>query len=80
MNDLKMFSLLERLEPGYSARARLLNWNGEQYVGTGPTIDLHDHLGHYGVAGDRGHCLLSSESGQWEVFHGLSMQAQPVGM
>ncbi len=79
MIDMKMFTLLERLEPGRSARARLLNWNGQQYVQDGQTIQVHDHLGHYGVAGDRGHCVLSDDSGQWEVFHGLNMQAQQPG-
>jgi hypothetical protein len=78
MINLKMFTLLERLEPGYSAKARLLFWNGQQYVPEKRVIEVHDHLGHYGLPGERGHCLLSDESGQWEVFNGLNLQLQQL--
>ena len=77
MSDLKMFALIERLEPGHCAKAHLLFWNGERYIpDRAAVIHVHDHLGHYGVAGDRGHCVLSEESGHWEVVNGLNVQLQ----
>ena len=81
MSDLKLFTLLERLQPGRSARARLLQWIGDRYVPDRTAIiQVYDHLGHYGLPGDRGHCRMSEDSGQWEVFNGLNVQLQQLGL
>jgi hypothetical protein len=80
MIDLKMFSLIERLEPRTSAQARLFVWDGAQYVPASEVVKVYDHLGHYGVAGECGRCILSKESGNWEVFYGLNMESNQLRM
>lgn len=77
MSDIRIFQLLETLTPGSSAKARLLNWNGERYTSNAfTTVTVHDFVGEHGSAGDRGYCYLSDDSHRWEVLgtladHGL---------
>jgi hypothetical protein len=80
MIGLKMFSLIERLEPRGNANARLLVWDGQQYVPASEVVKVYDHLGHYGFAGECGRCILSEESGNWEVFYGLNVQSSQLRM
>lgn len=79
MNNLRHFVLLKRLEPGETSSGRLLVWDGQQYV-EGPTVTIYDYLGHYGFPGDRGSCVLSEESGNWEVVYGLNRRATELSM
>ena len=74
MVELKMFELVDALEAGGSAQAQLLKWNGKTYVPFGAMITLHEYVGEYGIADDRGYCFQSPESGQWEVVSGLFAQ------
>lgn len=69
--ELKLFELIETLEAGGAAKARLLKWNGSTYVPFGAPVELHEYVGQYGAAGDRGYCFLSPESGNWEAISGL---------
>jgi hypothetical protein len=73
MSDIRIFQLLETLTPGSSARARLLNWNGEGYTSNAfNTVTVHDFVGEHGSAGDRGYCYLSDDSHRWEVLGTLA--------
>jgi hypothetical protein len=71
MFGLQIFELLETLDIGHRAEARLLVWTGQHYVSGQDTILVHDHAGSHGVRGDRGYCFLSPVSNQWEVVGGL---------
>ena len=75
MPEFHLFELLENLDAGRTAKARLLEWNGSTYLPTGPTIIIHEFVGEYGPCGDRGYCYRSPESGRWEVVSGLFAQA-----
>jgi hypothetical protein len=74
MSQLKAFELLEGLEPDGSARARLLVWNGMNYVAAGEIITIYDVVGAHGPVGDRGFGVLSEDSKRWEVVSGLFEQ------
>ncbi len=67
----RLFELVDELEAGRSALARLLKWDGQKYVPSGEEIVLHDVIGMHGVLHDRGYAVLSGESNQWEVVGGL---------
>ncbi len=67
----RVFELFNELEAGHSARARLLKWDGRQYVPSNEEIVLHDVIGRHGIVHDRGYAALSEESHQWEVIGGL---------
>ncbi|REK18874.1 MAG: hypothetical protein DWQ37_03460 [Planctomycetota bacterium] len=78
MAGLRVFELLEPLEPLRSAKAVLLVWNEMHYVvHDGEEVELHDFVGEHGEKGDRGYCHLSDESGRWEVITGLFCQPYP---
>jgi hypothetical protein len=73
MIGIRVFQLLEALEAGKSARARLLDWNGEMYrPRTLAEVRVHDFVGEHGQPGDRGYCFMSDESHRWEVLSGLA--------
>ena len=67
----RLFELTEDLRPGRSANAKLLKWDGRRYVSAGESIVLHDQIGAQGARHNRGYCLFSGESQQWEVLGGL---------
>lgn len=71
---LQIFELLERLDAGHSAQARLMVWDGENYVPSRKTVTLYDFVGAHGQAGDRGYCFHSGVSQRWEVVAGLLTQ------
>lgn len=68
---MRQFELLEPLQPGRSAPAKLLSWNGQKYVRTGQEVVMHDFVGIQGERGDRFYGFLSPESGRWEAVGGL---------
>jgi hypothetical protein len=69
MAGIKIFELLEELVPGGCARARMLNWNGREYVpSTFASLKVHDFVGEHGIVGDRGYCYMSEDSNRWEVL------------
>lgn len=69
MTGIRVFQLLELLAAGKSARARLLNWNGERYRPSAfAAIQVYDVLGEHGERGDCGYCFMSDESHRWEVL------------
>ena len=71
MPQLQIFELVDALEPGKKAKAKLLTWNGTAYISRGgKTILVYSFAGSHGVAGDRGYCFLGS-SDRWEVVGGL---------
>jgi hypothetical protein len=73
MCGIRVFQLVERLEAGKSARARLLDWNGERYrLSAFAAVRVHDRVGEHGQPGDRGYCFMSEESHHWEVLSGLA--------
>ena len=74
MQGLRQFELLESLEPGRSAKAVLLRWNGSRYHRSPEIVELHEFVGIHGAKGDRGFCFLSPESGRWEAASGLYQQ------
>ncbi|HVT27995.1 MAG TPA: hypothetical protein VHD36_01630 [Pirellulales bacterium] len=82
MSGIRIFQLLEPLMAGSSAKARLLNWNGERYTSSAfATVTVHDFVGEHGSAGDRGYCYLSDDSHRWEVLgtladHGIHRREQ----
>ncbi|HEY1599138.1 MAG TPA: hypothetical protein VGG64_06020 [Pirellulales bacterium] len=80
MTGIRVFELVEVLEAGKSAKARLLNWNGERYQPSAfVQVQVHDYVGESGVPGDCGYCFLSNESHRWEVLCGLpAPQAEAV--
>jgi hypothetical protein len=71
---MRQFELLETLQPGRSARATLLNWNGQRYIASGENVEMHDFVGIHGERGDRFYGFLSPESGRWEAVGGLYEQ------
>ncbi len=71
MQSLRMFKLLEDLEPNESARAVLMKFNGREYVRSREIIRVHEYVGLSGEKGDMGYTFLSSESELWEVASGL---------
>ena len=75
MPELKLFELLEDLDAGRFAKARLLSWNGATYLPNGPAVIIHEFVGEHGASGDRGYCYQSPASGRWEVVSGLFGQA-----
>ncbi len=76
---LRMFKLIDSLEAGKSARARLYRWNGERYIDDFDVIHVHDYIGECGGRGDRGYCYFSEISRRWEVLRGLLSTAhQPA--
>jgi hypothetical protein len=74
MGPMRQFELLEDLSSGRSARAVLLEWNGDTYVRSKQVIVLHDFVGQHGDRGDRGYAFHSPESQRWEVACGLYEQ------
>jgi hypothetical protein len=74
MQPMRVFQLLEDLEPFRSARANLLRYNGKDYVLTGEVVRVHEYLGSHGDRGDRGYAFLSTESELWEVASGVFQQ------
>jgi hypothetical protein len=80
MTGIRVFELIEALEAGKSAKARLLNWNGERYQPSGLIqVQVHDFVGESGAPGERGYCFLSNESHRWEVLCGLPALQAEVG-
>jgi hypothetical protein len=80
MTGIRVFELIEVLEAGKSAKARLLNWNGERYQSTSfVQVQVHDFVGESGVPGERGYCFLSNESHRWEVLCGLPALPVDIG-
>jgi hypothetical protein len=73
---LRLIELLEPLEAGRSAEARLLAWDDarQQYVVSDEQITVYDFAGRDGIAHDRGYAVLSTESKLWEVISGLHTQ------
>jgi hypothetical protein len=79
MADLRMFKLVESLEAGRSARAQLLNWDGERYVEENLEVLVFDYIGETGLRGERGYCFFSEISERWEVLNGLlAVSRQPM--
>jgi hypothetical protein len=79
MSQFKMFELIDPLEAGKSARAKLMEWDGERYVHEPQSVRVHDFIGAFGCRGHRGYCFLSNDSERWEVDCGLLSQAhQPM--
>ncbi len=79
MAQLNLFELLETLDPGGMAKARLLRWDGTQYVVRGgDSVLVNSYAGSHGVAGDRGYCFLG-DSERWEVV-GLLFSDKQLGM
>jgi len=74
MFHLRLFELIEPLEAGRSAKARLLKWDGTRYAPTGEEITVHDFAGSHGTAHDRGYAFQSDQSKRWEVLAGLFTQ------
>jgi hypothetical protein len=74
MQGLRQFELMEDLEPGRSAHAALLRWDGRRYVRTTEIVELHEFVGIHGSKGDRGFGFLSPDSGHWEAACGLYQQ------
>ena len=74
MAQLHIFELVDVLEPGQSAKALLLKWNGTTYLSRGakPVI-VHSFGGSHGVPGERGYCFLG-DSARWEVVGELVNQ------
>jgi hypothetical protein len=69
--SLQLFELIESLDPGHSAQAHILVWNGNQYVvKDAKAAIVHSFAGSHGVAGDRGYCFLGS-SGRLEAIGSL---------
>jgi hypothetical protein len=69
--SLQLFELLDSLDPGHSAEALILAWNGNQYVTKdAKTAIVYSFAGSHGVAGDRGYCFLGS-SGRLEAVGSL---------
>jgi hypothetical protein len=71
---IRQFELLESLQTEGKAAAVLLKWDGETYVRSKETIELHEHVRTHGERGDRGYCFFSSDSNQWESLSGLYQQ------
>jgi hypothetical protein len=69
---LQLFELMEQLEAGRTAQARLLVWDGKSYVPSRKVVTLFDYVGSHGLPGDRGYCFQSGMSQHWEVVSGLS--------
>ncbi|MBS0208715.1 MAG: hypothetical protein JSS27_07155 [Planctomycetes bacterium] len=74
MERLKPFELLEDLQPGRSAKAVLLQWDGQKYARSNQKVELHEFVGTHGDRGDRGYCFYSEDSGRWEAASGLFEQ------
>lgn len=74
MQPMRQFELLEDLSPSGSARACVMEWNGQQYVRSRQIVELHDFVGGNGDRGDRGYMFYSPESKRWEVACGLYEQ------
>lgn len=74
---LHLFELTEELESGRTAEARLLKWDGAKYILSRKTITIYDFVGSHGQVGDRGYCVQSVMSQQWEVVSGLFSQQLP---
>jgi hypothetical protein len=72
--NLHLFELIDPLEAGRTAEARLLKWDGEKYVPSAEMITVRDFVGSHGKAGDRGSTFLSDQSKCWEVLSGLRTQ------
>lgn len=72
--NLRLFELIEPLEAGRSAEARLLKWDGTKYVASAEKVAVYDFVGSHGTAGDRGYTFLSDQSKCWEVLSGLFAQ------
>ena len=80
MTGIRVFELIERLEAGKSAKARLLNWNGELYKPSAfVQVVVHDFVGESGLPGECGYCFLSNESHRWEVLCGLPAPPLEIG-
>jgi hypothetical protein len=71
MQSMRLFQLLDDLEPFHSARAVLLKYNGHEYVKTPEIVRVHEYIGSQGERGDRGYAFLSPESELWEVASGV---------
>lgn len=71
---LQIFELLEPLEAGRSAQARLLVWDGDSHVPGRKVVTLYDYVGSHGHTGDRGYCIHSVVSQRYEVVSGLFAQ------
>ncbi len=74
---LHIFELIDELEEGRTASARLLRWDGKTYVPSNKTVTIYDYVGSHGQPGDRGYCVQSVMSQQWEVVCGLFPQHLP---
>lgn len=71
MPQLQIFELVDALETGKKAKAKLLIWNGSSYISRGAkTVLVYSFAGSHGQAGDRGYCFLGS-SDRWEAVGGL---------
>ena len=79
MQQMRVFQLLEDLQPFDSARAVLLKYNGKEYVRTSEEIRVHEHVGSHGDRGERGYTFLSTESECWEVASGVFQQIYYAG-
>lgn len=75
---LQLFELVDALEPGKKAKAKLLAWNGTTYAARGSkSVLVYSFAGSHGVAGDRGYCFLGS-SDRWEVVGGLLNESTSI--
>jgi hypothetical protein len=76
MSQIQLFELLEPLDAGRSAQARLLVWDAssENYVPSRKTITLYDFVGGHGTEGDRGYCFHNGASMRWEALCGIEAQ------
>ncbi|MGD9645452.1 MAG: hypothetical protein AB7U73_07055 [Pirellulales bacterium] len=76
MSQIRIFELIEALEAGRSAQARLLIWDAatESYVPGRKTITLYDFVGGHGGPGDRGYCFQNGASQLWEALCGIEAQ------
>lgn len=72
--NMRLFELIEPLEAGRSAEARLLKWDGSKYSPTAEKVTVHDFVGGHGTAQDRGYAFFSDQSKCWEVLSGLFTQ------
>ena len=82
MSQIQLFELLESLEAGRSAQARLLVWDAASgnYISSRKVITLYDFVGGHGTTGDRGYCFQNGSSMRWEALCGIEAQEhRPFG-
>ncbi|HEX3727037.1 MAG TPA: hypothetical protein VHV08_12370 [Pirellulales bacterium] len=78
MASLEIFELDDELEPNKNAKAKLLTWDGHNYVTRGAkSVIVYSFAGAHGVPGDRGYCFLGA-SNRWEVI-GSPVQRSSFG-